>query len=544
MLRLPTLTLLLLTAVPGFGQMAARTLPLLDGLPTGLAVIPDFDGDGRPDLVLGSPDYSPNWSMFSRGRIRFQSSATGLSGGEITGSQNYAKFGAHVIQLGDVNGDGVPDFAFSQDSPVRLHIFSGASRTHLRSDSFPSVLSCVAATSDLDQDGVPDYVVGMRSYIANGTARVMFVSGATGAVRLEITAPTGHSSLGAAVAEVDDLDGDGVPDFALGLPTVGQGGLNWVGQVNLVSGATGSLIRALIPLTPQSYYQYGSALAVPGDINGDGVRDLVICGTSRFVAVSGATGSLLYARTLLPVALWDTEVRAARVGDLNFDGLDELLVWGRSFSDQPGATSQLVYKIVDGATGDISVPFSISESFGSYNQSWLGAGDIDGDGRPELVAPYMVNPARLFILSFPLTLGVCEGLPNSTGSAGALAITGSVSLGASTARLEATGLPALATTFFLASRTFGAATPVQGSQGALCLTGPIGRFVGPGQVQTSDAAGRASLALDPAALPTPTGLTSATVGERWSFQAWHRDSTLGGAATSNFTGARLAWIQP
>lgn len=41
-------------------------------------------------------------------------------------------------------------------------------------------------------------------------------------------------------------------------------------------------------------------------------------------------------------------------------------------------------------------------------------------------------------------------------------------------------------------------------------------------------------------LPTPTSLVAAMAGERWHFQAWHRDINSSGASVSNYTsGARL-----
>jgi hypothetical protein len=83
MIRLHLVSSLLLTAVPGMAQMTERTLPLFDGRPEGLTTVPDFDGDGRPDFAIGSANVSPGGTL-QVGRVRFQSSATGASAGEIT----------------------------------------------------------------------------------------------------------------------------------------------------------------------------------------------------------------------------------------------------------------------------------------------------------------------------------------------------------------------------------------------------------------------------------------------------------------------------
>ena len=68
----------------------------------------------------------------------------------------------------------------------------------------------------------------------------------------------------------------------------------------------------------------------------------------------------------------------------------------------------------------------------------------------------------------------------------------------------------------------------------LCLSGGIGRYVGPGQIKNSGATGSFSLQLNLATMPTPTGPVSAQVGETWNFTTWYRDA-VGGQATSNFT---------
>ena len=100
--------------------------------------------------------------------------------------------------------------------------------------------------------------------------------------------------------------------------------------------------------------------------------------------------------------------------------------------------------------------------------------------------------------------------------------------------LEASSLPTSAFGFFLVSDTQGFTAMPGGSMGNLCLAGSIGRYVGPGEIQNSGAAGAISLAIDLTSVPQPTGPVAVVAGETWNFQAWTRDS-VGGQATSNFT---------
>ncbi len=76
----------------------------------------------------------------------------------------------------------------------------------------------------------------------------------------------------------------------------------------------------------------------------------------------------------------------------------------------------------------------------------------------------------------------------------------------------------------------------------LCLTGSIGRYVGPGQIRNSGATGEFSLALNLTQHPTPSGFVSVLAGDTWNFTAWYRDA-VGGVATSNFTNGRSILFQ-
>ncbi|MEM8710956.1 MAG: hypothetical protein AAGG01_08395 [Planctomycetota bacterium] len=128
----------------------------------------------------------------------------------------------------------------------------------------------------------------------------------------------------------------------------------------------------------------------------------------------------------------------------------------------------------------------------------------------------------------------CDAVPNSTGRRAGIAGVGSTIAAVNDVELVAYGLPNQAFGFFITSQTQGFAAQPGGSEGNLCLGGAIGRYVGPGEVQSSEAIASFSLVLDLNRTPTPNGLVSTHAGESWSFQAWYRDS-IQGVATSNFT---------
>ena len=133
----------------------------------------------------------------------------------------------------------------------------------------------------------------------------------------------------------------------------------------------------------------------------------------------------------------------------------------------------------------------------------------------------------------PLGTNYCTAAVNSSGVSAAMSATGSTLASANDVTLRASRLPNNAFGFFLTSRTQGFIQNPGGSPGNLCLSGSIGRFVGPGQIQNSGAAGAIELGLNLTALPTPVGGVAAQSGETWNFTAWYRD-VVGGSATSNF----------
>ena len=127
------------------------------------------------------------------------------------------------------------------------------------------------------------------------------------------------------------------------------------------------------------------------------------------------------------------------------------------------------------------------------------------------------------------------GAVNSSGRSGTLTAFGSEAALANDLTLSAFELPPSAFGFFLNSIAQGFVANPAGSQGNLCLSGAIGRYVGAGQVQGSGASGSFTLVLDLTQTPTPGGSVSIVAGQTWNFQAWHRDANP--TLTSNFTDA-------
>ncbi|QDV04893.1 hypothetical protein Poly30_03870 [Planctomycetes bacterium Poly30] len=128
----------------------------------------------------------------------------------------------------------------------------------------------------------------------------------------------------------------------------------------------------------------------------------------------------------------------------------------------------------------------------------------------------------------------CMANVNSTGSSAVISAMGSTSAANNNMMVMASSLPATSFGFFIVSQTQGFVMNPGGSSGNLCLSGAIGRYVGPGQIQNSGTSGTIGLTLDLTNTPQPNGAVSILPGQTWNYQAWFRDTSATGP-TSNFT---------
>lgn len=131
--------------------------------------------------------------------------------------------------------------------------------------------------------------------------------------------------------------------------------------------------------------------------------------------------------------------------------------------------------------------------------------------------------------------------PNSLGSIASINLSGSPIVADNDASLFSYSVPPGSFGYYLCSRDYSARTPIAGSQGALCLSGSIGRFNRAGEILVASSNSYVSLDLDLTALPQPTGPVAAQSGESWHFQLWHRDANPG--PTSNLSSALRVQFQ-
>jgi hypothetical protein len=292
----------------------AGTVFLFYGSPGGLSAIPQwwFDGDqtgadlgaavssagdvnndGYDDILVGAPRYNHDQSR--EGRVyAFYGSPQGLSqtpDWQIESELIEAYLGWSVATAGDVNQDGFDDVivgakwaqdTLTNEGMVQVYL-GGASGlaaaplwTLFGAQAGASLGTAVSAAGDINQDGFADVAVGLPLFDASeedaGQVQ-LFCGSLTGLSQTPCWTVTGtllNGRLGQALSGGGDVTGDGLDDLIVGAPGVET--------VNLYAGTSIglSLVPVWTAVSPQTLAQFGTAVHLDGDLDGDNIQDVII----------------------------------------------------------------------------------------------------------------------------------------------------------------------------------------------------------------------------------------------------------------------------
>ncbi|ABA58553.1 Integrins alpha chain [Nitrosococcus oceani ATCC 19707] len=519
---------------PALGQTPGLELSDLDGsngfIINGIAAFDDsgqsvsgaedVNGDGFDDLVIGAPDASPNgvsgagqsYVVFGTGgdfpAAVELSALDGSNGFVLNGIAAFDDSGQSVSGAGDVNGDGLDDLVIGAPAissrfapPFGPPHGGGSGQSYVvfgTGEGFPPVLELsaldgsngftlngsaaydnagfsVSGAGDVNGDGLDDLVINApgaspngdysgQSYVVFGTGEgfppVLELSALDGGNGFIINGVAAADHSGRSVSGAGDVNGDGLDDIVIGAPDASPNGANGAGQSYVVFGTGGGFppVLELAALDGSNGFalngiaagdRSGSSVSGAGDVNGDGLDDIVI--GARFASpngvdrvgqsyvVFGTSGGFPAVLELSALdggngfalngsATYDNAgFSVSGAEDVNGDGVDDILI-GAPFASPNGIDYSGQSYVVFGTSGGFPAALELSALDGRNGfalnggaasdlsgRSVSGVGDVNGDGFDDIVigAPYADPNSASFAGQSYVVFGTDGGFPSA-----------------------------------------------------------------------------------------------------------------------------------
>jgi hypothetical protein len=316
----------------------------------------DVDGDTWQDLIVGSPNAK---YIFNRpGMTHVYSLKTGLTLAAWVGDADGDEFGRSVAGGFDAQNDGHADLVVGAPSgnPIAggpsgyVRTFSGIDdsviNTHVGTHPGGDLGRSVAVCGDVNNSGSVDYVAGSPGAFA-GSGMIEVWDGATGTTIWTRNGSQVLEAFGTSVAGGLDANGNGYDDVVVGAPFNSVGGSN-SGAVLMFDGLTGLSTGFFV--TGSTLDNFGQAVGVMDDVDGDGIPDVIAGSNKNYVSVIGSDTEVVQF-TAFGDDPGDGFGRAvARAGDLNGDGTPDLVVGAPFDANQGGATRAGMARVISGGS--------------------------------------------------------------------------------------------------------------------------------------------------------------------------------------------------
>lgn len=410
----------------------------------------DVNGDGLGDVLVGAYNEdqaggSAGAAYLLLGGLLSKPDASVLSSADYKilgeGAGDWAGF---TVAHGDIDGDGLSDLLVGAYGVQDRGPLTGAAYVLLgRSLGSDPVISladadyrilgeeqndfagyALSSAGDVDGDGLDDILIGASGHDAGGInagAGYIVLASSLGSERsidlsgadYKLVGEAPDNWAGYSVSEAGDVDGDGLGDILLGAD-VDYGGRESHAAYLVLGRSLGGerlidLSNADYILTGESSYDYASQVSTAGDVDGDGLSDILIGAAGVDFGGPGAgaaylvLGGSLGAQRTMSLAAADYVFigespgdqaggAVADAGDVDGDGLSDFVIGAHHFrSEYP--LQGAAYLVLGGSLGILS-EIQLSEvdyrlvggSAHDYaGASVSGAGDVDGDGLSDVI---------------------------------------------------------------------------------------------------------------------------------------------------------------
>lgn len=363
------LTALIATStVSGITIDAADTQLMADDTPnnriTRFRLIDDLDGDGQADLVTAF------------GNLVALSSATS----DVIW-QSPSSAGNDVAVVQDRNADGISDLV-AQGSG-NLIVTSGADGSELTRVANGVFYQSLTEIPDQNADGIPE-LAAREALVSTGggTSRIHILDGATLA-QLRVIGDSNRRSFAHSFAAVDDLNNDGISDLLVTISTP-QAEPSALPSIRIYAGGSFGFLDEFQISDSGGQTHSAEYLISPGDVDGDGISDIVVAGRASLDAAflistvvvdlySGQTRELLW-RTVLDPDLTMDAFTELSIGRIDRDTINDIAI---PLLNSTNSSTEV--QVLSGLSGQVINRFTSENPDVRLDQSALLA-DLDADG--------------------------------------------------------------------------------------------------------------------------------------------------------------------